>query len=73
MTCCSYPNLGSFLSTLIVEKIEQISEVIDFLFKTVFTSLLLQKGNSAKTAAPEKIFHDTEIFYVAWKLNRGQS
>lgn len=41
MTCCSYPNLGSFLSNQVVEKIEQVSEVIDFLFKIVFTSLHL--------------------------------
>lgn len=37
----SYPNLGSFLSTQVVEKIEQVSEVIDFQFKIVFTSLHL--------------------------------
>lgn len=54
MTCCSYPNLGSSLSTQIVEKIEQISEVIDFLFKTVFIPLLLQKSNRTEMPPPEK-------------------
>lgn len=72
MTSCSYTNLGSFLSSRVVEKIEQVSDVIDFLFKIVFTSLCLQKGKSAEIPSPPKIFYNTELFYVAWKLNKGQ-